>query len=185
MRIEKTNLEGCIIIHENYGRDERGYFMESYNQKAFFALTGLSIDFVQDNQSLSRKGVLRGLHFQNGDAAQAKLVRVLEGEVLDVVVDLRRTSATFGQHFSVILSAQNHTQLFVPRGFAHGFLVLSEEAVFFYKCDNYYNPAAEGGIIFNDPDLEIDWKLPESELLLSAKDKLLPTLQEVMPALKF
>jgi dTDP-4-dehydrorhamnose 3,5-epimerase len=185
MRIEETLLPGCFLVHDTFHGDHRGYFFESFNRKTFLDHTGLDIDFVQDNQSHSQKGVLRGLHFQQGDAAQAKLVRVLKGKVLDVAVDLRQQSPTFGKHVAVELSEDSHTQLFVPRGFAHGFVVLSESATFFYKCDNYYNPATEAGIIFNDPALAIDWQLPEIELLLSAKDKVLPTLQELLPALKF
>lgn len=185
MRIEETLLPGCFLVHDTFHGDHRGYFFESFNRKTFLAQTGLDINFVQDNQSHSQRGVLRGLHFQQGDAVQAKLVRVLKGKVLDVAVDIRQQSSTFGKHVAVELSEDSHTQLFVPRGFAHGFVVLSEEATFFYKCDNYYNPATEAGIIFNDPALAINWQLPETELLLSAKDKVLPTLQELLPALKF
>ena len=180
MRIEETILEGCFLIHDTFFGDERGYFFESFNRKRFFAQTGIAIDFVQDNQSRSQKGVLRGLHFQQGDFAQAKLVRVLKGSVLDVAVDLRKSSATFGKHCAVELSEDSHTQLFVPRGFAHGFVVLSEEAVFFYKCDNYYEKTSEAGIRYNDIDLAIDWRLPESEMILSEKDKTLPTFKEVV-----
>jgi dTDP-4-dehydrorhamnose 3,5-epimerase len=143
MQIEKTILEGCFIVHDKFFGDARGYFFESYNRKDFYRETGLDITFVQDNQSNSQRGVLRGLHYQTGEAAQAKLVRVLKGTVLDVAIDLRKASATFGQHVAVELSGDSHTQLFVPRGFAHGFVVLSEEATFFYKCDNYYDPSAE------------------------------------------
>lgn len=185
MRIEETLLPGCFLVHDTFHGDHRGYFFESFNRKTFLDQTGLDINFVQDNQSHSQKGVLRGLHFQQGDAVQAKLVRVLKGKVLDVAVDIRPQSPTFGKHVAVELSEDSHTQLFVPRGFAHGFVVLSESATFFYKCDNYYNPATEAGIIFNDPALAINWQLPETELLLSAKDKALPTLQELVPALKF
>lgn len=185
MRIEETILPGCLLVHDTFHGDHRGYFFESFNRNTFLNQTGLDINFVQDNQSHSQKGVLRGLHFQHGDAAQAKLVRVLKGKVLDVAVDLRKKSPTFGKHLAVELSEESHTQFFVPRGFAHGFVVLSEEATFFYKCDNYYHPASEGGIIFNDPALGIDWRLPEADLLLSGKDKILPTLQEALPALKF
>lgn len=185
MRIEETLLPGCFLVHDTFHGDHRGYFFESFNRKTFLAQTGLDINFVQDNQSHSQKGVLRGLHFQQGDAVQAKLVRVLQGKVLDVAVDIRPQSPTFGKHVAVELSEDSHTQLFVPRGFAHGFVVLSEAATFFYKCDNYYHPASEAGIIFNDPALAIDWQLPGTELLLSAKDKVLPTLQELLPALKF
>lgn len=185
MRIEETLLPGCFLVHDTFHGDHRGYFFESFNRKTFLDQTGLDINFVQDNQSHSQKGVLRGLHFQQGDAVQAKLVRVLKGKVLDVAVDIRPKSPTFGKHVAVELSEDSHTQLFVPRGFAHGFVVLSESATFFYKCDNYYHPATEAGIIFNDPALAINWQLPETELLLSAKDKVLPTLQELLPALKF
>lgn len=156
MRIEQTPLQGCVIIHDTVFEDERGYFFESFNAQRFQEQTGVKTSFVQDNQSRSGKGTLRGLHFQTGEFAQAKLVRVLRGEVLDVAVDLRRSSATFGQHFSIVLSETSRTQLYIPRGFAHGFVVLSETADFFYKCDNYYNKSADGGILFNDPSLQID-----------------------------
>ncbi len=185
MRVEKTILDGCFLIHDTFFGDHRGYFFESFNRNTFQKETGLDINFVQDNQSCSSRGVLRGLHFQEGEFAQAKLVRVLKGKVLDVAVDLRPNSPTFGKHLSVELSEDNHTQFFVPRGFAHGFVVLSEQAVFFYKCDNFYNKASEGGVIYNDPDLAIDWQLKPDELLLSEKDTLLPTLKELTPTLKF
>jgi dTDP-4-dehydrorhamnose 3,5-epimerase len=185
MRVEETSLKGCYLVHDTFFGDGRGYFFESFNKKTFLDQTGLSVDFVQDNQSGSQKGVLRGLHFQHGEWAQAKLVRVLNGTVLDVAVDLRKGSATFGKHITVELSGDSHTQFFVPRGFAHGFIVLSERANFFYKCDNYYNKASEGGIIYNDPSLAIDWKLQPEEILLSEKDKVLPTLAEVINTLKF
>lgn len=171
MKVEKTKLQGCFIIHDTVFEDERGYFFESFNKKKFAELTGMSIDFVQDNQSSSTRGVLRGLHFQTGDAAQAKLVRVLEGVVRDVAVDIRKGSPTFGQHIAVELSGTSRTQFFVPRGFAHGFVVLSESATFFYKCDNYYNKQAESGLIYNDEALNIDWILPDEELILSEKDR--------------
>lgn len=185
MQIEQTNLKDCFLVHDTFFGDERGYFFESFNRKTFLAKTGLNIDFVQDNQSRSQKGVLRGLHFQQGEFAQAKLVRVLQGKVLDVAVDLRRSSDTFGQHLAIELSEDSHTQLFVPRGFAHGFVVLSEEAVFFYKCDNYYYKASEAGVIFNDTELGINWQLPESEIILSEKDKILPDLKTVITTLNF
>lgn len=178
MKAEKTKLEGCYIIHDTVFPDSRGYFFESFNQQKFTELTGHSIPFVQDNQSFSSKGVLRGLHFQKGDAAQSKLVRVITGKVLDVAVDIRKESPTFGQHVAVELSGDSHTQLFVPRGFAHGFIVLSETATFFYKCDNFYNKTAEGGIRYDDPEIGINWGLPAEELILSEKDLVLPTLQE-------
>jgi dTDP-4-dehydrorhamnose 3,5-epimerase len=176
MRIEQTALKDCVIIHDTVFEDERGYFFESFNKQKFDKETGLNVNFVQDNQSRSTRGVLRGLHFQTGDSAQAKLVRVLRGEVLDVAVDLRKSSPTFGQHVAVRLSEASRTQLFVPRGFAHGFVVLSAGADFFYKCDNFYNKAAEGGIIYNDPEINIDWHIGEEELLVSPKDVELPLL---------
>jgi dTDP-4-dehydrorhamnose 3,5-epimerase len=185
MRVEKTPLADCYIIHDTVHGDQRGYFFESFNRKTFFSETGLDIDFVQDNQSKSQKGVLRGLHFQEGEHAQAKLVRVLQGKVLDVVVDLRKKSPSYGQTFAMELTEDNHQQLFVPRGFAHGFVVLSETAVFFYKCDNYYNKASERGIIFNDTDLAIDWQLPDTNLILSDKDRVLPSFQEISNDINF
>ncbi len=185
MRVEKTPLADCYIIHDTVHGDQRGYFFESFNRKTFFSETGLDIDFVQDNQSKSQKGVLRGLHFQEGEHAQAKLVRVLQGKVLDVVVDLRKKSPSYGQTFAMELTEENHQQLFVPRGFAHGFVVLSETAVFFYKCDNYYNKASERGIIFNDTDLAIDWQLPDTNLILSDKDRVLPSFQEISNDIHF
>jgi len=166
----ETNLEGCFVIKHKIFNDERGYFFESFNQKKFNNLIDANINFVQDNQSFSAKGVLRGLHFQKGKFAQAKLVRVTKGKVLDVAVDLRHKSSTFGQSFSIVLSEKNHKQLFIPRGFAHGFVVLSKTAIFQYKCDNYYKKESEGGIIFNDLDLNIDWKLPIDKLIVSQKD---------------
>lgn len=177
MRIEETNLKDCYLITPKVFTDERGTFFESFNKKQFLNLTGFSIDFVQDNQSLSQKGVLRGLHFQTGDFGQAKLVRVITGSVLDVAVDIRTESKTFGQHFSLVLSAQNNKQLYIPRGFAHGFLVLEDHTIFSYKCDNYYNKASESGIIFNDQTLHIDWGFSESELIISEKDKELRTFE--------
>src|SRR6476661_3740462 len=171
MRVEATPLKDCFIIHDTFFEDSRGYFFESFNEKQFIQLTGINIHFVQDNQSCSTKGVLRGLHFQLGEYAQAKLVRVLEGSVLDVAVDLRKYSSTFGKTFTVELSAENHKQLYIPRGFAHGFVVLSDKAVFFYKCDNFYNKESELGIMYDDPDLKIDWQLSKNELILSEKDQ--------------
>jgi dTDP-4-dehydrorhamnose 3,5-epimerase len=178
MKAEQTKLEGCFIIHDTVFSDSRGYFFESFNKAKFKEQTGQSVEFVQDNQSFSAKGVLRGLHFQQGEAAQAKLVRVLTGKVLDVAVDIRKGSPTFGQHAAVELSEENHLQFFIPRGFAHGFVVLSDTATFFYKCDNFYNKQAEGGIIYNDPEIGIDWQLPAEILSLSEKDLTLPTLKE-------
>ena len=158
-------------------KDDRGYFFESFNANTFNASVGQKINFVQDNQSFSSKGVVRAIHYQTGEFAQAKLVRVLSGRVLDIAVDLRQDSPTFGQHIAIELSAENKKQLFVPRGFGHGFSVLSDTAEFFYKCDNFYNKASEGGIIYNDPELNIDWKLPINEIKVSQKDLELPTLE--------
>ncbi|MBQ4820070.1 dTDP-4-dehydrorhamnose 3,5-epimerase [Aquimarina sp. MMG016] len=179
MEIENTYLEGCFVLKPRVFKDERGSFFESFNQKTFQELTGLQTNFVQDNQSISSRGVLRGLHMQVGEYAQAKLVRVIEGEVLDVAVDVRKESKTYGNYFSIVLNDQNNYQLFVPRGFAHGFVTLSERAVFAYKCDNYYHKASESGIIYNDPDLDIDWKLDASEVLLSEKDMELLSLKDL------
>ena len=177
MTVIPTDIEGCFIIEPKVMHDERGYFMESFNQAKFEEGTGTKVHFVQDNQSYSSKGVLRGLHYQTGEHAQAKLVRVLQGEVLDIAVDIRPDSETYGAYVAVVLSAQNNKQLFIPRGFAHGFLVLSDTATFFYKCDNLYNRESEGGIIYNDPAIGIDWQLPAEDLIISAKDQILPTLQ--------
>ncbi len=182
MNFIPTKLEGCYIIEPKIFADARGYFMESFNKNTFASGIGQPVEFVQDNQSFSTKGVLRGLHYQTGDHAQAKLVRVLSGEVLDVAVDIRPGSATFGQHVSVVLSAENQKQMFIPRGFAHGFLVLSDTATFFYKCDNLYHKDSEGGIIYNDPALAIDWNLSDSELIISDKDTVLPTLENAKKA---
>ncbi|MES2812320.1 MAG: dTDP-4-dehydrorhamnose 3,5-epimerase [Bacteroidota bacterium] len=177
MNFIETNLKGCFIIEPKVFHDDRGYFMESFNQNTFNKGIGQEVTFVQDNQSFSSKGVLRGLHYQTGEHAQAKLVRVLQGEVLDVAVDLRPESETYGQSFSILLSAENQKQFFVPRGFAHGFLVTSETATFFYKCDNFYNKESEGGIIYNDASLAIDWNFSASDLIISEKDQVLPTLK--------
>ena len=180
MRIEATPLKDCYIIHDTVFEDSRGYFFESFNRQKFEELTGISAGFVQDNQSSSTRGVLRGLHFQRGEHAQAKLVRVLQGTVLDVAVDIRNDSPTFGKYFALELSDSSRTQLFIPRGFAHGFVVLSERAVFFYKCDNYYNKASEGGILYNDASLNIDWQLSEESLILSDKDKQNPLFKDIL-----
>ena len=168
---------GCFEITPTIFKDDRGYFLESFNEKTFFEKTNHKVHFVQDNQSFSSKGVLRGLHYQTGDDTQAKLVRVLQGEVLDVAVDIRPSSPTYGKLHTVILSAENHKQLFIPRGFAHGFLVLSETALFFYKCDNFYNKESEGGILYSDKTLNIDWQLHTDQLIISDKDKVLPNFQ--------
>jgi dTDP-4-dehydrorhamnose 3,5-epimerase len=182
MNFIPTKLEGCFIIDPKIIRDERGYFMESFNEKTFQNGVGQKVHFVQDNQSYSSKGVLRGLHYQTGEHAQAKLVRVLKGEVLDVAVDIRPDSPTYGQYESVILTGENQRQFFVPRGFAHGFLVLSDTAVFFYKCDNFYNKESEGGIIYNDKTINIDWSFPSENLIISEKDKVQPTLENAKKA---
>lgn len=182
MHFIPTKLEGCYTIEPKIITDERGYFMESFNENAFQQAVGQPIHFVQDNQSFSIKGTLRGLHYQTGIHAQAKLVRVLSGEVLDVAVDIRPGSPTFGASVSVLLSAENQRQFFVPRGFAHGFLVLSDTAIFFYKCDNFYNKESEGGIIYNDETLAIDWNYPQGELIISEKDQVQPSLQNAKKA---
>lgn len=177
MNIEETKLKGCFIIEPKVFEDKRGYFFESFNQSKFNDLLGYQINFVQDNESFSSKGVLRGLHYQTGDYEQAKLVRVISGKVLDVVVDLRKDSVTFGQHVSVELSSENKKQLFVPRGFAHGFIVLSDTVIFTYKCDNFYNKESEAGIIYNDLNLGIDWLLNSNEIIISEKDTQLPSFE--------
>ena len=173
---EKTRIDGVYIITPKLFGDNRGYFLETYNQAAFEE-AGLHYTFVQDNQSSSKKGVLRGLHFQKTHP-QAKLVRVLKGEVFDVAVDLRKDSSTYGQWVGAKLSEENHQQLMIPRGFAHGFLVLSDYAEFAYKCDDTYHPEDEGGIIYNDPDVAIDWPELDCELIFSDKDQKHPTLAE-------
>lgn len=180
MQINKTNIEGCYEMKPEIFKDQRGFFFESFNEKRFEQLTGLKVAFVQDNQSFSTHGVLRGLHFQIGESAQAKLVRVLQGEVVDVVVDIRRDSPTYGNVFKTILSSENHKQLFIPRGCAHGYVTLSNSATFFYKCDNYYNPGAESGIVYNDPTLNIDWEIPDKELIISEKDRILPKFDDLL-----
>ncbi|MEN9918149.1 MAG: dTDP-4-dehydrorhamnose 3,5-epimerase [Bacteroidota bacterium] len=170
MNIIKTKIEGAIIIEPRVFTDDRGYFLESFSQKVFEQQVCKTV-FVQDNESKSSYGVLRGLHFQKPPHAQSKLVRVIKGKVLDVAVDIRKGSPTFGQHVAVELSEDNKRQFFVPRGFAHGFVVLSEEVIFQYKCDNLYAPQHEGAIAWNDPDLAIDWQIPLDKILLSEKDK--------------
>jgi len=177
MRFIETNLKGCFVLEPTIFADDRGYFMESFNQKTFNEGIGQSVTFVQDNQSFSSRGVLRGLHYQCGEHAQAKLVRVLSGEVLDIAVDIRPDSQTYGEIFTILLSAKNQKQLFIPKGFAHGFIVVSDTATFFYKCDNLYHKQSEGGIIYNDPTLKIDWGMPEVEFVISDKDKVLPTIE--------
>lgn len=178
MKLIQTPLKDCYIIEPTVFEDERGYFYEKYNEKKFEELTGLNGHFVQDNISRSSYGVLRGLHLQKGEYAQAKLVSCLEGKVLDIAVDLRLDSATFGKWYGVELSAENRIQFYIPRGFGHGFSVLSENAIFAYKCDNFYNRESEGGVFWNDIDLAIDWKLPIDDIILSEKDKSLPIFKE-------
>ncbi|RXF69353.1 dTDP-4-dehydrorhamnose 3,5-epimerase [Arcticibacter tournemirensis] len=174
MIVTETKLKGCFVIEPTVFKDSRGYFFESFSQPKFEKATGQSGHFVQDNQSASTYGVIRGLHFQKGEHAQAKLVRVIEGRVLDVAVDLREESNTYGQWTAVELSSENNLQLYVPRGFAHGFSVLSETAVFVYKCDNNYNKESEGGIRYNDPTLGIEWGIPDDKKKISDKDLILP-----------
>jgi dTDP-4-dehydrorhamnose 3,5-epimerase len=173
MKFIETTLQDCFIIEPDVISDSRGYFLESFNRVKFKAGTGLDVEFIQDNESYSSKGVLRGLHFQKGEYAQAKLVRVTEGEVLDVAVDIRPKSNTFGMHISIELTAENKKQLFIPRGFAHGFIVLSEKARVLYKCDNVYQKSAEGGIIYNDPILNINWGMDLANVIVSEKDLIL------------
>lgn len=173
----ETKLSGCFVIEPKVFGDERGYFLESFNYQKFSDAIGYEIRFIQDNQSFSSFGVLRGLHLQTGSDAQAKLVRVLSGKVLDVAVDVRPNSKTYGQHIAIELSAENKKQLFVPRGFAHGFVVLSETAEFFYKVDNYYAPHSESGLLYNDPKLGIDWQIDEDQLLIASKDLEQPLLE--------
>lgn len=180
MIFKETKLQGCFVIEPKIINDDRGYFMESYNEKTFQNGVQSNVTFVQDNQSYSSKGVLRGLHYQTGSYAQAKLVRVLQGAVLDVAVDLRPESATFGLYEAIELTGENQKQFFVPRGFAHGFLVLSDTATFFYKCDNFYNKQCEGGLLYNDATINIDWQFDTNNLLISDKDKVQPNLENAL-----
>lgn len=177
MELIKTDIDGVVILEPRVFTDSRGYFFESFSERIFEGLVG-KVDFVQDNESCSSRGVMRGLHFQRPPFAQAKLVRCVRGSVLDVAVDLRKNSPTYGKHASCLLTEHNHRQFFIPRGFAHGFAVLSDIAVFQYKCDNYYHPESDGGISIVDPSLGIDWRLDLSEAILSEKDKKHPTLSE-------
>lgn len=177
MNIIRTEIKDCLIIEPRMFKDERGYFFESFNERTFAEKTGMNIHFVQDNQSFSSKGVLRGLHYQTGEFAQAKLVQVLQGEVLDVAVDIRPNSETYGKYVAVLLTSENKKQLFIPRGFAHGFLVLSETALFAYKCDNFYNKESEGGVAFDDKTIGIDWDFPKEKLIISEKDQNNPILE--------
>ena len=178
MEVIKTNIEGVVIIEPRIFKDDRGYFFESFSQREFEEKV-CKTTFVQDNESKSSYGVLRGLHFQKPPFAQSKLVRVIKGAVLDVAVDIRKGSPTFGQYVSVELTGDNHRQFFIPRGFAHGFSVLSEEVIFQYKCDNFYSPQSEGAIAWNDPDLNIDWRIPVEEVILSEKDSKHPKLKDL------
>ncbi len=178
MQVIRTELDGVLILEPKVFGDSRGYFFESWNAEKY-AAQGISCDWVQDNESCSRYGVIRGLHYQRGEFAQAKLVRVVQGAVLDVVVDIRKDSATFGQHVAVELTGENKRQLFIPRGFAHGFAVLSQTAIFAYKCDNAYAPHADAGIAYDDPSLKIDWKIPTQDRILSDKDLKHPRLEEI------
>lgn len=177
MEVIKTAIDGVVIIEPKVFGDHRGYFFESFSESRFNKLVR-ETRFVQDNESKSRYGVLRGLHFQKPPYAQSKLVRVVKGAVLDVAVDIRKGSPTFGQHVAVELTEGNHRQFFVPRGFAHGFVVLTDEVIFQYKCDNYYAPEYEGAIAWDDPDLGIDWKIPAEDVILSAKDTCHPRLKD-------
>lgn len=178
MKIKETYIPGLLVVEPQVYGDSRGYFFESFNAAKFAEQTGINTQFVQDNESRSSYGVVRGLHMQLPPHAQAKLVRVVEGRVLDVAVDLRKDSPTFGKHFAIELTGENHLQVYIPKGFAHGFSVLSETAVFQYKCDGYYAPASEAAIAWNDPDLAIDWKLPIEAVVLSDKDRNHPSLKE-------
>ena len=177
MEVIKTNIEGVIIVEPRIFKDGRGYFFESFSQREFEEKV-CKTTFVQDNESKSSYGVVRGLHFQKPPFAQSKLVRVIKGAVLDVAVDIRKGSPTFGQYVSVELTGENHRQFFIPRGFAHGFSVLSEEVIFQYKCDNFYSPQSEGAIAWNDPDLNIDWRIPAEKVVLSEKDSKHPKLKD-------
>lgn len=178
MEVIKTAIDGVLIIEPKVFGDHRGYFFESFNEREFAAKSGIDVHFVQDNESKSCYGVVRGLHFQKGEHAQAKLVRVISGKVLDVAVDIRPGSPTFGKHVAAELTAENHRQFFIPKGFAHGFVVLSQEVVFQYKCDEFYCPEAEGAIAWDDPDVAIDWQIPASDVILSDKDRKHPRLKD-------
>ena len=180
MKVSETHLEGCFVIEPKVFEDDRGSFFESFRKEVFEKKTGLKVDFIQDNQSISQKGVLRGLHMQKGEFAQAKLVRVVQGKVLDVAVDIRENSPTFGEHFSIELSSENNTQLFVPKGFLHGFATLENNTIVVYKCDNYYHKESELGVAYNDKDLNIDWSLLASEIEVSDKDSKSPGFRTSM-----
>lgn len=182
MNVIKTDIEGLVVLEPRVFGDSRGYFFESFNARTFEEAVG-NVNFVQDNESKSSYGVVRGLHFQKPPHAQAKLVRVVKGKVMDVAVDLRKGSPTFGKYVAVELSEDNHRQVFIPRGFAHGFSVLSDEVIFQYKCDNYYAPESEGAVAWDDPDLAIDWRVPADKVLLSEKDKKHPFLKDILDEL--
>ncbi len=184
MEVIKTEIDGPVILRPRVFGDARGYFFESYSKREFDRLVS-PVEFVQDNESCSSYGVVRGLHFQKGEHSQSKLVRVVRGRVLDVAVDIRIGSPTFGRHIAVELSEENKLMLFVPRGFAHGFSVLSESAVFQYKCDNYYCPESEGAIAWNDPQLDIDWRIPAADVILSEKDRHHPLLSDASGLFNF
>lgn len=178
MKVTKTPIEGLLIIEPDIFKDDRGYFYESYNDRAFKAATGFTETFLQDNQAGSSKNVLRGLHYQNNPHAQSKLIRVLEGAIWDVVVDIRKNSPTYGQWYGIELNTENSLQFLIPKGFAHGYSVLSDTAVVFYKCDEFYNKETEGGVFYADPALNIDWKIDLTQAIISEKDKVQPLLKD-------
>ncbi|MFS4466248.1 dTDP-4-dehydrorhamnose 3,5-epimerase [Maribacter sp. 2210JD10-5] len=179
MKVTETILRGCFIIEPTVFKDERGIFFESFRKDKLEKAIGYSVNFVQDNQSISKKGVLRGLHFQKDNAAQAKLISVVKGKVLDIVVDIRPNSSNCGKYIKVELSSENKKRVYIPKGMAHGFLALSDETIVNYKCDTYYNPEAESGIIYNDKDLDIDWEYPNEDLIISPKDFKFPNFSEL------
>ena len=179
MHVEEISIQGCFLIDPQVFKDERGHFYEAFNQREFEKKTGLQINFVQDNHSVSYKGVLRGLHYQASPHGQSKLIRVAQGSVLDVLVDIRPDSSTYGKHYKKKLSGNTGEMIFIPKGIAHGFLALEENTHFLYKCDSYYNPGAERGIRFDDPYLDIDWEFDHDQLILSGKDKLLPLFKDL------
>lgn len=185
MEVIKTKIEGVLIIEPRVFGDDRGYFFESFNAREFAEKTNLQVNFVQDNESMSHYGVVRGLHFQQPPYAQSKLVRVVKGRVLDIAVDIREGSPTYGKHVSVVLTEDNHRQFFMGKGFAHGFSVLSDVAIFQYKCDAFYDPQSEGAIAWNDPDLAIDWCIPADRVILSEKDKKHPFLRDFKSPFKY
>jgi len=179
LEIQHTPLKDCFVLKPRIFKDHRGTFYETFNQNLFKEVSGKEIEFVQDNQSTSSRGVLRGLHFQTDKMAQSKLLRVIQGKVLDIIVDIRKDSKTFGKHFSIILDDKEQLQLFVPKGFAHGFITLSEKSIFSYKCDNFYDKASESGIRYNDATLALDWHLPKEDFIISEKDLELPCFNEL------